>query len=142
MTTIFDRIAALTPDQALRTRIACLVAEETAVQMRDARAAMPPKDASSLDAAMMTLTPEVCARSARCSRRTIDNAIKARAILAAKGSTGLVAVDRASFNAWNAARTPKPALTEAQSLEKIRKHWYGSGAGVVSARKGAQRSHR
>ena len=74
--------------------------------MRDTVQDMPPEAARAFNAAALALTPEIAARKARCSRRTINRAITDREIRAMKGSTGLWILDRDSFDAWRAARMP------------------------------------
>jgi hypothetical protein len=72
--------------------------------------AILPKDAkAAIHATLMALTPEIAARKAGCERKTIDRAITAGKIIAVKGSTGMVILDRRSFDAWALARKPEPS---------------------------------
>jgi hypothetical protein len=105
-----QRIAALTTDGKLQVRIFRLVIDETGRAIEELRQGMRPETGRLLHEEMTTLAPELCARKAHCSRRTIDRAIESGALLSAKGSSGLICVDRESFDEWNAARTPKVAF--------------------------------
>jgi hypothetical protein len=74
--------------------------------LKDSVAELPQAERTAVRATLMALTPELAAKRAGCSRRTIDRAIEDGFIMAVRGSTGLVNVDRDSFNAWHAARVP------------------------------------
>lgn len=61
---------------------------------------------TSVHVSLAALTIDIAAKRARCARRTISRAIGSGEILAVKGTTGLVYLDRESFDKWMAARTP------------------------------------
>jgi hypothetical protein len=56
------------------------------------------------------LSPEMAAKRAAVSRRTIARAIARGQLLTSKGATGLISIDRASFEKWRFQRRP-PALS-------------------------------
>jgi hypothetical protein len=81
-------------------------AKLTARELQTVVANLPKAQGAAVHAELIALTPESAARKAHCSRRTVDRAIEAGQIRAAKGSTGLVVIDRESFEAWRNSRTP------------------------------------
>lgn len=106
------------PDDALDTvldgwsrELAREAVRLAAATLKDTVDNMPQETRTAINATLTALTPELAARRARVSRRTICRAINSGAILAVKGSTGLVILDRDSFAAWARARVPPvPAL--------------------------------
>jgi hypothetical protein len=73
---------------------------------KDASQSMAQTVVTASNATVFALTPEIAAKKARCSRSTIERAISAGKILAVKGSTGLLSLDRDSFEKWTQARVP------------------------------------
>jgi hypothetical protein len=80
--------------------------------LKELQAGMPKDARAAVYTSLMALTPDIAARKAECSRRTVSRAIESGELRAAKGSTGMVLIERASFDVWFRARTPDPSAPE------------------------------
>jgi len=77
-----------------------------AATLKDQVDAMPPEARAAVHSSLMALTPELAASQAHVTTKTIRRAVTSGKIMAVRGSTGLLNLDRDSFEKWHAARRP------------------------------------